>query len=87
MAAGRLVIDPPPGLLDPDGRSARRGGRMRIDIITIFPEYFSPLGVSLIGKAAERGDIELRRARPADAGRTTCTTPWTTPRSAAARGW
>ncbi|HSR84697.1 MAG TPA: tRNA (guanosine(37)-N1)-methyltransferase TrmD [Streptosporangiaceae bacterium] len=30
---------------------------MRIDIITIFPEYFGPLGVSLIGKAARRGDI------------------------------
>ncbi len=32
---------------------------MRIDIITIFPEYFAPLGVSLIGKAAERGDIQF----------------------------
>ena len=32
---------------------------MRIDIITIFPEYFAPLGVSLIGKAAQRGDIEF----------------------------
>jgi tRNA (guanine37-N1)-methyltransferase len=30
---------------------------LRIDIITIFPEYFAPLGVSLIGKAAQRGDI------------------------------
>jgi tRNA (guanine37-N1)-methyltransferase len=30
---------------------------VRIDIITIFPEYFGPLRVSLIGKAAERGDI------------------------------
>jgi tRNA (guanine37-N1)-methyltransferase len=30
---------------------------MRIDIITIFPEYFGPLDVSLIGKAAGRGDI------------------------------
>ena len=30
---------------------------MRIDIITIFPEYFAPLQVSLIGKAAQRGDI------------------------------
>ncbi|HEY7323634.1 MAG TPA: tRNA (guanosine(37)-N1)-methyltransferase TrmD, partial [Streptosporangiaceae bacterium] len=30
---------------------------MRIDIITIFPEYFGPLGVSLIGKAADRGEI------------------------------
>jgi tRNA (guanine37-N1)-methyltransferase len=33
---------------------------MRIDIITIFPEYFGPLSVSLIGKAAERGDISFR---------------------------
>ncbi|HEV2450766.1 MAG TPA: tRNA (guanosine(37)-N1)-methyltransferase TrmD [Streptosporangiaceae bacterium] len=32
---------------------------MRIDIITIFPGYFAPLGLSLIGKAAERGDIEF----------------------------
>ena len=32
---------------------------MRIDIITIFPEYFAPLRVSLIGKAAQRGDIEF----------------------------
>jgi tRNA (guanine37-N1)-methyltransferase len=30
---------------------------VRIDVITIFPEYFGPLGVSLIGKAAQRGDI------------------------------
>ena len=45
---------------------------MRIDIITIFPDYFGPigpdgrvgasgpLGVSLIGKAAARGDIDFR---------------------------
>jgi tRNA (guanine37-N1)-methyltransferase len=32
---------------------------MRIDIVTIFPGYFAPLGMSLIGKAAERGDIEF----------------------------
>jgi tRNA (guanine37-N1)-methyltransferase len=37
---------------------------MRIDIVTIFPEYFGPasgvggpLGVSLIGKAAARGEV------------------------------
>src|SRR5260370_4098861 len=37
------------------------GGVLRIDIVTIFPAYFdSPLGVSLIGKAAARGDIEFR---------------------------
>jgi tRNA (guanine37-N1)-methyltransferase len=33
---------------------------VRIDIITIFPEYFSPLGVSLLGKAVARGTIDLR---------------------------
>jgi tRNA (guanine37-N1)-methyltransferase len=34
---------------------------LRIDIVTIFPEYFgSPLEVSLIGKAVARGDIEFR---------------------------
>ena len=32
---------------------------MRIDIITIFPEYFTPLSVSLLGKAAARGAIDL----------------------------
>lgn len=32
---------------------------MRIDIITIFPEYFAPLRVSLIGKAVQRGDIAV----------------------------
>jgi len=32
---------------------------LKIDIITIFPEYFAPLRVSLIGKAVERGDIDV----------------------------
>lgn len=32
---------------------------MRIDIVTIFPEFFSVLGVSLLGKARESGLIEL----------------------------
>jgi tRNA (guanine37-N1)-methyltransferase len=33
---------------------------LRIDIITIFPEYFGPLSVSLLGKAVARGLIDLR---------------------------
>ncbi len=34
---------------------------LAIDIVTIFPEYFgAPLGTSLIGKAAVRGDITFR---------------------------
>ncbi|MCU1508087.1 MAG: trmD [Glaciihabitans sp.] len=32
---------------------------MRIDIVTIFPEFFSVLDVSLLGKARERGLIDL----------------------------
>jgi tRNA (guanine37-N1)-methyltransferase len=33
---------------------------VRIDIVTIFPEYLAPLGVSLIGKAAEQGILDVR---------------------------
>ncbi|MGI5269722.1 tRNA (guanosine(37)-N1)-methyltransferase TrmD [Nonomuraea sp. CA-218870] len=33
---------------------------MRLDIITIFPEYFAPLDVSLIGKARRRGTLDVR---------------------------
>lgn len=33
---------------------------MRIDIITIFPEFFGVLDVSLLGKARERGLIDVR---------------------------
>lgn len=33
---------------------------MRIDIVTIFPEYLLPLRQSLLGKAIERGDVDLR---------------------------
>ncbi|HEY7429774.1 MAG TPA: tRNA (guanosine(37)-N1)-methyltransferase TrmD [Streptosporangiaceae bacterium] len=32
---------------------------MKIDVITIFPEYFGPLRMSLLGKAADRGIVEL----------------------------
>ncbi len=34
---------------------------MRVDILTIFPEWFEgPLGASLLGKAQERGILDLR---------------------------
>ena len=32
---------------------------MRLDIVTIFPEYLSPLDLSLIGKARQQGLIDL----------------------------
>ncbi len=47
--------------------------RVRIDIVTIFPEYFSVLDLSLIGKARKRGLIDVRvhdlRAQTADVHR------------------
>lgn len=33
---------------------------MRLDVVTIFPEYLSPLDVSLIGKARQQGLIDVR---------------------------
>lgn len=33
---------------------------MRIDVITIFPEYLEPLNVSLVGKARARGQLDVR---------------------------
>jgi len=33
---------------------------MRLDVLTIFPDYLSPLDLSLIGKAREQGLIDLR---------------------------
>ena len=33
---------------------------MQIDVISIFPDYLAPLQLSLVGKAIERGIVELR---------------------------
>ncbi len=33
---------------------------MIIDVVTIFPDYLSPLGISLLGKARERGILTIR---------------------------
>ena len=33
---------------------------MRLDVVTIFPEYLAPLRLSLIGRAVEDGLIDLR---------------------------
>ncbi len=33
---------------------------MRLDFVTIFPDYFSPLGLSLVGKARDRGALDVR---------------------------
>jgi tRNA (guanine37-N1)-methyltransferase len=53
---------------------------VRIDVVTIFPEYFGPLDVSLLGKARERGLVDLRvhdlRANTADVHRTVDDAPF-----------
>jgi tRNA (guanine37-N1)-methyltransferase len=53
---------------------------MRLDVITIFPEYLSPLGVSLIGKARENGVLDLHvhdlRSWTTDVHRTVDDTPY-----------
>ncbi|MBC7374232.1 MAG: tRNA (guanosine(37)-N1)-methyltransferase TrmD [Frankiales bacterium] len=33
---------------------------MRVDVVTIFPDYLAPLGESLLGKAQERGLLQVR---------------------------
>jgi len=33
---------------------------VRIDVVTIFPDYLAPLGLSLVGKARESGLLDLR---------------------------
>src|SRR3954468_6240809 len=33
---------------------------MRVDVVTIFPDYLAPLDLSLIGKARAAGSLDLR---------------------------
>jgi tRNA (guanine37-N1)-methyltransferase len=33
---------------------------VQVDVVTIFPDYLAPLRLSLVGKAVERGDLDLR---------------------------
>ena len=53
---------------------------MRIDIVTIFPEYFAPLDLSLIGRARSGGLLDLAvhdlRAWTHDVHRTVDDTPY-----------
>jgi len=53
---------------------------VRIDVVTIFPEFFGPLDVSLLGKARERGIVDVRvhdlRERTSDVHRTVDDAPF-----------
>ena len=53
---------------------------MRIDVLTIFPDYLAPLDLSLIGKARRAGLVDLRvhdlREWTSDRHRTVDDTPF-----------
>ncbi|WP_436788412.1 tRNA (guanosine(37)-N1)-methyltransferase TrmD [Yinghuangia sp. YIM S10712] len=53
---------------------------MRIDVVTIFPEYLAPLDVSLVGKARAKGLLDVRlhqlRDQAHDVHRTVDDTPY-----------
>ncbi|WP_404868760.1 tRNA (guanosine(37)-N1)-methyltransferase TrmD [Kitasatospora griseola] len=53
---------------------------MRIDVVTIFPEYLEPLNVSLVGKARARGQLDVHlhdlRQWTTDIHRTVDDTPY-----------
>src|SRR3954468_1792873 len=53
---------------------------MQLDVVTIFPDYLAPLGMSLLGKARDRGLIDVRvhdlRTWTTDVHRTVDDTPY-----------
>ncbi len=56
------------------------GEALRVDVVTIFPEYLAPLRVSLLGRAVERGLLDVRlhdlRGWTSDVHRTVDDTPY-----------
>ena len=53
---------------------------MRVDVVTVFPDYLAPLGLSLMGKARERGLLDVRvhdlRSWTSDVHRTVDDSPY-----------
>jgi len=53
---------------------------MQLDVITVFPDYLEPLRLSLVGKAIERGTLDLRlhdlREHTVDVHRTVDDSPY-----------
>ena len=74
LEGGRVVVDPPAGPAGPRRVSAG----MRVDVVSIFPEYLAPLDLSLIGKARRDGCSTCASTTCATSP-TTGTAPSTTP--------
>lgn len=51
-----MVLGPTPH----PGLNLKQGADVRIDVVTIFPAYTEPLGLSLVGKAVRDGLLDLR---------------------------
>ena len=60
---------------------------MRVDIVSIFPEYFAPLDLSLVGKARANGARSSWPYTICGPGPTTCTARSTTRPTAAGPAW
>ena len=58
VAGGRVVVADRPGLVAPLPDDGLRP--VRIDVVTIFPDYLAPLELSLAGKARDKGLLDLR---------------------------
>ena len=59
---------------------------MKITILTTFPEMFTPLHTSMLGRAEKAGILEIREVDIRAYSKTSTTIPMTRP-SAAARAW
>ena len=74
----------------PAGRAARLDARgaepMRVDVVTIFPDYLAPLELSLSARRASAG-CSTCACTTCATGPTTGTAPSTTRRTAAAPAW
>ncbi len=60
-AAGAVTVDAQQSVepsAEQDGRRSVQDG-MRIDVVSIFPEYLEPLNISLVGKARARGQLDV----------------------------
>ena len=59
---------------------------MKIDIVSVFPEYFEVMNLSLMGKAQAKGLLDIKAHNLRD-WTTTCIIRWTIRRWAAAPAW
>ena len=60
---------------------------MKIDIVSVFPEYFEVMNLSLMGKAQAKGLLENQGAQPARPDPTMCIIRWMIRQSAAGPAW